>query len=98
MFYAHGYEKGAKQSRLTQWQEIQKRTGKSISWIEERPQCPGELHYVWDIYLNIRKGAESVDYNALNNYVNLTGDRLNSNEINLLLDVEYIRRSDDGYS
>jgi len=95
MFYAHGYEKGAKQSRLALWQEIQRRTGKPISWIDDRPICPNELAYVWDIYLSIRKGAETVDYNALNSYVNLTGDRLNSNEINLLLDVEYIRRNDD---
>lgn len=95
MFYAHDYEKGAEKTRLAQWQEIQKRTGKPIKWLDERPICPHQLQYVWEIYLEIKKGAKEIDYNTLNSYVNVTGVKLTQVEVKLLMDTEYIRRHPD---
>jgi len=95
MFKAHSFEKGQTKTRLAVWQEIQKRTNKEISWIKDRPKCPDSFQYIWDIYLLIRRGCEAVDYQVINSYVNVTGDKLTHREVDLLIEIEYLRRTND---
>lgn len=95
MFHAHNCEQGQTKSRLAVWLEIQRRSGKEIKWLKERPNCPDELQYVWDLYLYIRRGCPLVDYQVINNYVNVTGDKLTHREVDLLIEIEYLRQHPD---
>lgn len=98
MFYAHGYDKGAKKNRLAYWQDISERTGKEFTWVKEKPECPDELTYVWDIYLKVKKGCDVIDWQSIANYQSATGDKLSPSESELLIDTDYLRRTNDGYS
>jgi len=54
---------------------------------------PAELDYIWGIYIDLRKGCDNVGYVELDAYQRVTGLLLSLWEIELLLDVDLIRRS-----
>jgi len=95
MIHAHSRDKGFKDTRLVVWEKIKKRTGKKIDFIDNRPECPKELIYLWDMYSGLLKGCETVGYSELINYQSIRGIKLNFWESEVMIDIDLMRRNND---
>jgi len=60
------------------------------------PDLPDNLQYLWIEYINIRRGAEVVDYKEIESYLNVTGGQLTPWEISVILEIDKTRLKDDG--
>lgn len=74
--------------------KMQKETGVIIDDLIA-PCLPEEIEYLWDIYLDIRKGCCTVGYNDINSYINVSGNKLNFWESKLMLDLDILRNQSD---
>jgi len=95
MIKAHTCQQGFKKTRLATQLEIQKRTGKPSSFIADKPKCPYEMLYLWDLYNKVLKGCETVGYVELNAFNSVSGYKLNNQEIDILIEVDILRRRRD---
>jgi len=91
MFYAHGHDKGALKSRIELWMDIYKKSGKVKSELNERPSLRPEAIYLWNIYCEIITGCEKVTFAELDAWSRLTGKRLESWEIELMIKLDQVR-------
>jgi len=92
MIEAHTCQKGFKQTRLAVQMEIEKRTGKESSFIRNKPKCPYEFLYLWDIYNKALKGCERLGYIELQAFNQLSGFELTGQETDILIEVDILRR------
>jgi len=52
----------------------------------------GDANYLWNEFCKIAKGSSEITYQAIDNYQNVTGVTLTPVEVELMIDVELIRR------
>ncbi len=58
------------------------------------PDFPKDVEIIWCKYLAIKKGCERIGYQELSAYTHITGDNLTPWEVDLLIDLDILRRSD----
>ena len=92
MFYAYGYDKGSKVSRLAQWKQVEKSTGYKPESLHDRPVLRESLAYLWNDYLCIKAGCDDVTYQDLEAYQNTTGAVLSAWEVSTIIDLDLLRR------
>ena len=56
------------------------------------PEFGGDVAIIWAKYLRLNKGCDSVGYAEIDAYCRLTGDNVNPWEIDLLIDLDVMRR------
>jgi len=59
------------------------------------PVVSQEVYYIWELYLDIRKGSVAVGYLELVAFQQVTGYELTPFESGLLLEIDILRNSDD---
>lgn len=57
------------------------------------PELPAEASYVWQMYVDLRRGGEAVTYQALDAYQRVTGISLTPWEAETLIRIDTMRRS-----
>lgn len=92
MITANSRDKGFKDTRLVVWEKIKKRTGKKIDFLDNRPECPSQLEYLWVMYNAILKGCEKVGFSELVDYQEIRGIKLDYWESELMIDIDLMRR------
>lgn len=93
MIYAHSRDKGFKLTRLAIAEKIKSETGKHIDLIDNKPECPYELLYLWEVYNQISQGCEKVNYTELEAYQRIHKIEFKSWEADTLIDIDFMRRS-----
>ena len=61
----------------------------------EQPPLSAEVEYLWNLYIEIRKGAALIGYMELDSYQRVTGVRLTPFESNLMLEIDILRNQSD---
>jgi len=61
--------------------------------LASKPPFPVETEYLWTEYIKIKRGCENIDYVSLQAYENLTGVEFAPWEIDLFIDLDFIRRT-----
>lgn len=56
------------------------------------PDLPEELFYIWSLYLDIKKGSESVGWKEIKGYEEVTLAKLTAWEASLMIDIDINRR------
>jgi len=54
-----------------QLRSVEKQTGKTPELLKI-PPLPEELEYLWEKYIDVKKGCELVNYESLSAYINVT--------------------------
>lgn len=73
------------------WERISEKRGKLVSELRDRPKCPPEFQYLWEMYADIKRGCENVGVVEIDAYCRLAGEKLTRREVNLLLKIEQAR-------
>lgn len=92
MFYAYGYDKESKVTRLAQWEQVYKTTGIKPEKLEEKPELPDKLQYLWSEYGEICRGCEMIGYREIDSYNQVSGNGLSPWEASLIIEIDMIRR------
>jgi len=95
MFHAYGKDKGSPIIRLEVWLRIKKKTGKESTELQERPVLDENLIYIWNLYNDIKKGCDGLNFIDLNAYQQVTGLTITPWEASVLLETENLRVSND---
>lgn len=92
MFYANGYDKDSKITRLQAWEQAQ-RSGAIVEALETKPILSGEADYLWEMYTEIKGGCDKIGYIELDAYQRVTGDALEQWEAKLMIQLDLERRT-----
>jgi len=93
MIKAHTRPKGFKKSRLAIFTEIAKRKNRPNKFLEDRPDCPFEMLYLWSLYNALLKGSDNILWSDIRAYEDVSGVKLTPFEANLMIDIDLIRRN-----
>ena len=88
MANANGKNEGSNLTRLEEWERIKKSIGKESTELQERPQLNDKLYYLWDMFLEIRKGCEKIGYSEIDSYSRVTGIKLTPWECLTMIEVD----------
>ena len=91
VFHANGYDKGSRESRLTIWNRIYKRSGNKVSQLEDKPVLIPEATYLWNTYNEVAKGTERLTYRDINAYQMVSGIKLENFEVGIMFDIDLMR-------
>ncbi len=80
-------------TRLANWEQVEKATGVKPEGLLNAPQMPDNLEYLWQEYIDIRKGCDQLSYIVIDAYQDVMGYELSPFEIDLLLEVDLLRRT-----
>ena len=94
-FYAHGHDKGIRDSRLSGWERIRDRTGKIPPGLDERPELNDVEGALWALYVTIKHGCQSIGYVELDAYQRATGGALSPWECDLMIAIDKTRLAGD---
>ena len=61
----------------------------------DQPPLSDEVEYLWNLYIEIRKGAALIGYVEIEAYQRVTGVRLTPFESNLMLEIDILRNQSD---
>jgi len=95
MYYAHGFDKESKVSRYKQWQQVFKSTGLKPEKLENAPELPENLHYMWDLFFELCNGCEKIGYPEIDAYQRVTGLILTNWEITVLIKMDGQRQKNN---
>ena len=90
--YAYSKEAGTKITRMAHWLQVEKSSGIQPKGLKEKPEKPENASYIFDLYSEIKKGAEKVGYREIQAYQDVTGDRLSRFESSVILQIDILRR------
>jgi len=93
MFHALGYDKESKVNRLAQWEQVERSTGFKPEQLKLKPELSDDLCYIWNEYIEIKKGCTDIGWNEIDTYQRVTGAGLTLWEISLILDLDIMRKS-----
>jgi hypothetical protein len=93
MFNAYGKDKGSDLTRLETWERIKESKGIESTELQEKPAIDENLIYLWNLFMDIKRGCESLTFNDLDAYQRVTGITLNYWEASIMLDLENLRIS-----
>lgn len=62
----------------------------------EPPPLPMELEYLWEVYIDIRKGCAQLTYIDIDAYMRVSSKDLSPWEADLMLEIDLIRCNEDG--
>lgn len=92
MFYAYGYDKGSKVSRIAQWRQVEKTIGSAPQLLMDAPVLDEELQYLWNEYCEIVKGCDRITWESLDSYQRLTGINLTPWESSIMIELDRMRK------
>lgn len=93
MFYANGYEKDSKITRLAQWEQVKKSTGIVPEKLLEKPKLDENLTYMWNTYVEILGGSNHVGFMEIDCFQKVTGVELSPWQSSLMIQIDLLRRS-----
>jgi hypothetical protein len=89
-FWAAGYDKGSKVSRLQNLKQIEKSIGKPPKQLAERPKLRSELAYLWALFVSLKNASEgAISYNQIKSYMDIYGD-LTAFEVDLIRELDQL--------
>jgi hypothetical protein len=89
-FWASGYDKGSKVSRLQNLKQIEKSIGKPPKQLAERPELRAELAYLWALFVSLKNASEgAISYNQIKSYMDIYGD-LTAFEVDLIRELDQL--------
>lgn len=92
MVHANGKEKGSDLTRWQEWDRIKKSKGVESTELQEKPALNYKSCYLWDLFLEIRKGCDSIGYESIKAYSDVMGVNLTPWECSVLIDIDQIWR------
>ena len=95
MFHAYGKDKKSPITRIEVWFRIKKETGKESEELQDRPVLDENLVYIWNLYTDIKKGCDGLNFTDLDAYQRVTGINITPWEASVLLETENLRVSND---
>jgi hypothetical protein len=96
-FWAAGFDKGAKVSRLDSLKQVEKSMGREPKELASRPRLRSELTPYWSLFVDLKNAAEgSIKYTDITAYSAVYGT-LSIFEVDMIrtLDQLHARLSDD---
>lgn len=91
-FWANGYDKDSKITRLAAWEQVKKTTGHTPQGLAEKPELRADAQYLWNWYLEIKQGCEKVGYVELKAYQDVTGEELTPFDASTILRIDLLRQ------
>jgi hypothetical protein len=89
-FWAAGYDKGSKVSRLQNLKQIEKSIGQPPKQLAERPKLRSELDYLWGLFVSLKNASEgAISYNQIKSYMDIYGD-LTAFEVDLIRELDQL--------
>ena len=89
-FWAAGYDKGSKVSRLQNLKQIEKSIGQPPKQLAERPALRPELAYLWALFVSLKNASEgAISYNQIKSYMDIYGD-LTAFEVDLIRELDQL--------
>jgi hypothetical protein len=71
-----------------------RQTGRDFAEISGMPEFTKDVEIMWNEYLRVNKGCDRITYSEIASYQTVTGKTLTPWEIDLMLDIDILRRSD----
>jgi len=59
--------------------------------LRDKPELDSRLIYLWDLYIDIKKGCDKIGYAELDAYQRVKGVNVSSFEADLMIDLELLR-------
>ena len=76
-FWAAGYDKGSKVSRLDNLNQIAKSLGRNPKELDEQPTLRDELTYLWVLFVSLKNASSGViSYTQIKDYMAIYGTLL----------------------
>ena len=72
------------------WSKIAEQKGEVFD--DLIPPALGDSRYIWNLYLEVKKGCDDVTYAALDHFQTVTGTILTPREAELMIEVDLMRR------
>tara|TARA_R110000787_G_scaffold183057_2_gene295126 strand:+ start:1269 stop:1589 length:321 start_codon:yes stop_codon:yes gene_type:complete len=73
-FWAAGYDKGSKVSRISNLRQVAKSLGRNPKELDEEPELREELVYLWDLFVSLKNASSgAISYNEINSYMSIYG-------------------------
>lgn len=92
IFYANGYDKGSKITRLAAWNQVKRTSGLIPQGLKDEPELREDAAYLWDWYLEIKQGCEKVGYVELKAYQEVTSEVLTPFEASIMVKLDLLRQ------
>tara|TARA_R110002012_G_scaffold173892_1_gene338659 strand:- start:1849 stop:2166 length:318 start_codon:yes stop_codon:yes gene_type:complete len=74
-FWATGYDKGSKVSRIDNLNQIAKTIGKKPKQLEEKPELSEKLMYLWVLFVTLKNASSgAISYPEIQAYMAIYGD------------------------
>lgn len=70
-------------------EQVEKTTGRRPKKLLDQPDCPQELNYIWEWYLEMRSG-ELLNFTEIKSWSELTNQQLLSWEVDILRTLDRI--------
>lgn len=86
--YAHGCDEGSKVSRIAQWQQVEKSSGITPDSLLDKPDLNNDLVYLWNMFVEIRRGCEKIGFIDIDAYSRVTGVEFSSWECSLMIEID----------
>jgi len=88
MAYANGYDEGSKVSRIKQWEQVKKSSNIETEGLKDKPELNPDLSYLWDMFIEMRRGCDKIGFLEIDAYSRATGIELTSWESSLMIEVD----------
>ena len=95
LFWIDGKDGNSRLTRREEMEMIQASRNDRLQPDLIEPELPDELLYLENIWTDIRKGCEQIDFNNLVSYQTITGTILTRWQCSMLLEIDRLCRGKD---
>jgi hypothetical protein len=83
-FWAAGYDKGSKVSRIANLRQVAKSLGRNPKELDNEPELRQELSYLWELFVSLKNASSgAISYNEINSYMSIYG-KLSTFEVDVI--------------
>jgi len=96
-FWAAGYDKGSKVSRIDNLRQVAKTIGRKPKELDEEPLLNAKLSYLWALFVSLKNASDgTISYTEIQSYISIYGD-LSTFEVDAVraLDALHLREANN---